>query len=189
MTMNNIIRTKCIVAGDSTVGKSAIVQSFLTEGSQFPKNYNMTLGVDIQTRLINVPDTSYSVELYLYDFSGKEFYRDLVLKMSSQPSLVFMVYDATSESSFKKVVDIYTQIKEETKMSSLKGVLFANKTDLTTRRLVSPKAGRDLSQSLGLVYFEGSAKDHAGVDEPFFYLVNEWFKMYTDKTQSFKLLS
>lgn len=28
-------------AGDSTVGKSAIVQSFLTEGSQFPKNYNM----------------------------------------------------------------------------------------------------------------------------------------------------
>lgn len=148
------------------------------------------MGLDIQTRLINVPDTSYSVELYLYDFSGKEFYRDLVLKMvsiiikfilyfqgfcifikrkfcyavmkrrneknryctkytvyvmlyhdhlwislkkwidckrwhiilimicsdmcafqSSQPSLVFMVYDATSESSFKKVVDIYTQVR------------------------------------------------------------------------------
>lgn len=32
-------------------------------------------------------------------------------------------------------------------------------------------------------------KDQKGIDAPFFYLVNEWFKLYTDKTQAFKLLA
>ncbi|KAK7063084.1 hypothetical protein SK128_005127 [Halocaridina rubra] len=40
-----------------------------------------TLGLDIETKMINVPDTNYSVELYLYDCSGKDFYRGLVVKL------------------------------------------------------------------------------------------------------------
>ncbi|KAG7160694.1 Intraflagellar transport protein 27-like [Homarus americanus] len=119
--MSNIIRAKCLVIGDSTAGKTSLVQKFISEGNQFPKNYNM--------------------------------------------------------------------IKSHAKGEDLKGVLFANKADLTTRRLISPKAGRELAQKLGLVYFEGSAKDHSGVEDPFFFLVNEWFKIYTDKTQALKLLA
>lgn len=40
-----------------------------------------TQGVEILTKMINVPDTKSSVELYLFDCSGKEFYRGLVTKM------------------------------------------------------------------------------------------------------------
>ncbi|XP_042236749.1 intraflagellar transport protein 27 homolog [Homarus americanus] len=187
--MSNIIRAKCLVIGDSTAGKTSLVQKFISEGNQFPKNYNMTLGLDIVTKMINVPDTNSSVELYLYDCSGKEFYRNFILRVSSQPSLLMLVYDVTSENSFNCLMDLYEQIKSHAKGEDLKGVLFANKADLTTRRLISPKAGRELAQKLGLVYFEGSAKDHSGVEDPFFFLVNEWFKIYTDKTQALKLLA
>lgn len=39
----------------------------------------------------------------------------------------------------------------------LAGLLFANKTDLTCRRLVSTEAGSQLAAKLGLHYIEGSA--------------------------------
>lgn len=51
----------------------------------------------------------------------------------------------------------HLQAKAESQGETVKGVLFANKTDLPARRVVSPKMGRDVAQRLGLLYFEGSA--------------------------------
>ena len=49
------------------------------------------------------------------------------------------------------------------------GVLIANKTDLDDRRRrVSPKLGHELATQLGLVYFEGSAKDFQGTIKQYF---------------------
>ena len=70
-----------------------------------------------------------------------------------------------------------TNKKEEKK---LVGVLLANKTDLTERRMVSPKVGSELAGQLGLMYFECSAKDYTGVEDPFYYLANEYHKMHED---------
>ena len=64
----------------------------------------------------------------------------------------------------------------------LTGVLVANKTDLVERRVVPPKMGSELAQQLGLMYFECSCKDYSGVEEPFFYLANEFHKTYSEKT-------
>uniref|UniRef100_A0A6A7G9U0 Intraflagellar transport protein 27 homolog n=1 Tax=Hirondellea gigas TaxID=1518452 RepID=A0A6A7G9U0_9CRUS len=160
MERNSIVRAKCIIMGEAGAGKTSLVQAFV-QAAQIPKNYNMTQGVDIQTKKIKVPDTSTTIELFLYDCAGKAYYRDLVLKM----------------------------IKNASGVRNVKGVLYGNKTELVNRRVVSPKAGHDLAQTLGLVYFEGSAKDNKDVEEPFYYMVNEWFKTYTDKTQSIKMVT
>ena len=59
------------------------------------------------------------------------------------------------------------------------GVLIANKTDLDDRRRrVSPKLGHELATQLGLVYFEGSAKDFQGILKRIFYLVASYHKGY-----------
>ena len=63
----------------------------------------------------------------------------------------------------------------------LTGVLLANKTDLKERRVVSPKVGSELAQQLGLMYFECSCKDYVGVEDPFYYLANEYHKVYEEK--------
>ena len=60
------------------------------------------------------------------------------------------------------------------------GVLIASKTELDeTRRRVSPKMGHETANNLGMTYFECSAKEHQGVDEPFYFLANEWHKQNT----------
>ena len=42
--------------------------------------------------------------------------------------------------------------------------LISCQADLGDRRVVSPKAGAELAASLGLQYFESSAKDQTGVE-------------------------
>ena len=52
-----ILRAKLVVVGDSTVGKSALIQSFHSDGSHFTKNYNMTTGVELCVKMVNIPDS------------------------------------------------------------------------------------------------------------------------------------
>lgn len=46
--MSNLLRTKCVIVGNCTVGKTALTQTFLSDGRQFPKNYNM-----VRSKFIN----------------------------------------------------------------------------------------------------------------------------------------
>lgn len=72
--------------------------------------------------------------------------------------------------------------KSENNNAKLTGVLIANKIDLEDRRIISPKLGSDLANQLGLMYFECSAKEFKDVENPFYFIANEWHKMYTEST-------
>jgi transport family protein 27 len=37
-----LLRCKVLVVGDASVGKTALIQSYLSNGANFPKNYVMT---------------------------------------------------------------------------------------------------------------------------------------------------
>ena len=123
--------------GDCTVGKTSIVQQFINSGTCFPKNYSMTLGGDVQSRTINIPDTSDAVELVMIDCSGRSVYNDMMGRLWEGCSLVVVVYDVT---------------REETQ--------------------------------LALQYFQCNAKDNAGVEEPFFYLANEYHKLFSEQANT-----
>ncbi|XP_067005595.1 intraflagellar transport protein 27 homolog [Anabrus simplex] len=189
--MSNILRSKCAVVGDCTVGKSALIQMFLSDGRNFLKNYNMTCGVELNIKSITIPDTSATVELFLYDSSGRDLYLESLPKYWNEPNMVFAVYDVTSEASFNSVNRWVSMVRDYVPIrgaSSAPGVLFANKIDLLERRSVSPKAGAALAEKLGLHYFEGSAKEYSGVEEPFFLLSYEWHKLLTEKRKQFNLI-
>ena len=63
-------RGKCIICGDSTVGKSALTQVFCSDGTQYPKSYSMTTGVDMSVKNVNIPESPDVVEMFLYDSAG-----------------------------------------------------------------------------------------------------------------------
>ena len=48
MATASVLRTKLVVVGDWSVGKTAVVQQFLNAGTAFPKNYSMTLGGEVK---------------------------------------------------------------------------------------------------------------------------------------------
>ena len=179
--MSNVLRAKLVVIGDCTVGKTSIVQQFINSGTCFPKNYSMTLGGDVQSRTINIPDTSDAVELVMIDCSGRSVYNDMMGRLWEGCSLVVVVYDVTREETLATARSWLDQLKQTAGLKTVTGVLLGNKTDLTERRLVPAKVGLDTATQLALQYFQCNAKDNAGVEEPFFYLANEYHKLFSKK--------
>lgn len=186
--MPNLLRAKCVVVGDTTSGKSSLCQVFHSDNSFFPKNYTMTTGVELLVKQVNIPDTKDSVELYIYDSAGKDLFSDLVCKFWDHPSLVVVVFDCTNEASLDNCEKWLQRVKQQSPDVTIPGVLIAHKTDLDQRRIVSPKMGMDFAASHGLKYFECSAKEMQGVDAPFYYLANEFHKLYQERVEAFKSL-
>ncbi|XP_071107922.1 intraflagellar transport protein 27 homolog [Haliotis cracherodii] len=187
--MPTILRAKCIVVGESGVGKSSICQVFHSDGSSFPKTYSMNAGVELLVKSVNIPDSHDSVEIFMFDSAGKEIFSEAVKKFWQNPSMVMVVYDVTSETSFSSCEKWLQRVRSQFPDVELPGVLIANKVDLDQRRVVSPKAGKDLATSHQLEYFECSSKEIQNVDTPFFYLAAEYHKLYEERVQLFQSIA
>ncbi|CAG0878871.1 unnamed protein product [Darwinula stevensoni] len=185
MVRHNTIRAKCPVVGDPSVGKSTLIQMF-TRTVDFPLAYNMTHAVEVSSKAVHIPETEDRVELFFLDCSGRAFYAPFRYKLIHDPSVVCVVFDVTNEESFRNASKWLEEVKQKGGDELLPGVLVGTKIDLTDLRVISPMAGKDVANSLGLTYFECSAKERKDLELPFFYLANEWHRIYMEKTDGFR---
>lgn len=78
-----------------------------------------------------------------------------------QPDLLLLLCDVTAPGSLEAVTAWHKVAQSAEwaggRAAPLAGLLFANKTDLTKRRLVSSDSASQLATKLGLHYMEGSA--------------------------------
>ncbi|XP_048971772.1 intraflagellar transport protein 27 homolog isoform X2 [Canis lupus baileyi] len=140
------LAAKCILAGDSAVGKTALAQIFRSDGAHFQKNYTLTTGVDLVVKTVPVPDTGDSVW--------------------ESPNVLCLVYDVTNEQSFANCGKWLEKARSQMPGASLPGVLVGNKTDLASRRAVDSAQARSWALGQGLECFETSVAivDDAAVD-------------------------
>ncbi|XP_067165457.1 intraflagellar transport protein 27 homolog isoform X2 [Apteryx mantelli] len=94
------LAAKCLLAGDPAVGKSALAQMFRNDGAHFQKNYTLTMGTELLVKAVSVPETSDSVELFIFDSAGKDLFSEMLEKLWEQPNVLCLVYDVTNEQSF-----------------------------------------------------------------------------------------
>ncbi|XP_033737151.1 intraflagellar transport protein 27 homolog [Pecten maximus] len=183
------LRAKCIIVGDTTVGKSSLCQMFHSDGSHFAKNYTMTAGVELLVKSVNIPETRDSVELFLYDSAGKEIFSEHVQKYWDHPGVIIVVFDVTNETSFSSCAKWLERVRSQKPDVHMPGVLIGNKIDLEQRQVISPKAATHFAESNGLKYFECSSKEFQNVEAPFYYIANEFYKIYQERIEHFKTLS
>jgi intraflagellar transport protein 27 len=74
------IKKKVVVVGDPGVGKSAMVQTYCSDGQQLSKDYVITLVADISSKIIEKDDET-DIELFFFDVSGREMLRSAVQTM------------------------------------------------------------------------------------------------------------
>ena len=86
------MRCKVLLLGETTVGKTSICQTFCSNGTEFPKNYLMTICCDLQVKVVQIPDTSVSVELFIYDCSGQDIFREQLAQILDGTCAVIYVY-------------------------------------------------------------------------------------------------
>uniref|UniRef100_A0A8D2DCA7 Intraflagellar transport protein 27 homolog n=1 Tax=Sciurus vulgaris TaxID=55149 RepID=A0A8D2DCA7_SCIVU len=181
------LAAKCILAGDPTVGKTALAHIFRSDGAHF-QNYTLTAGVDLVVKTVPIPDTSDSVELFIFDSAGKELFSEMLDKLWESPNVLCLVYDVTSEQSFSSCGKWLEKARAQAPGSTLPGVLVGNKTDLAGRRTVDSAQARAWALSQGLECFETSAKELENYEAPFHFLAKQFHQLYQERVETFHTL-
>jgi len=95
------------VVGDSRVGKTSLCQQLVSDGTNFPKNYLMTLCMDAHVKSVNIPETNDQVELYLADCSGRDIYAEMLEeKCLAGSAMIVAVYDVCRDESISVVAKV-----------------------------------------------------------------------------------
>ena len=156
--------------GDSTVGKTAICNSFM--GVEFSNDNLMTVGQEkLETKF--VLDNGKEIKLSIWDTAGQERFKATSFVTLKAAQGVIVVFDVTNRATFQHVDQWLSTIKEELPDPNL--FLFGNKVDIEERDVTEEEA-RSYAKKMNLKYFETSAKLNKGIDEGFEYIINESYK-------------
>jgi small GTP-binding protein len=167
--MNYDEKCQLLVIGDSTVGKTSILQRYVDQ--KFQLSHLATVGIDYFTKDERINNKIIRVKIW--DTAGQERYKSLTNAFFRNAQGIILVYDVTNPDTFDNlkywIESIGTNLGETS--SSIKRIIIGNKTDLT--REISRDDAEIFAKNNGIDYFEASAKMNTGVNEAVQYLVQQ----------------
>ncbi|CAK4861893.1 hypothetical protein Ae201684P_010297 [Aphanomyces euteiches] len=179
-----VLRCKVVVVGDGAVGKTALLQSFKSNGHDYPKNYIMTSNAELFVKPIPIPESNVIVELYLFDCPGQSIFnqREFGSVHFEGASMIMLVFDVNSKESFKSCTKWYQDVCNPAPNHQLPGVLVGNKVDLKegNREAITAREAEDFAEQNNLKYFECSARIGTAVDAPFVHMAHAFKKKYEE---------
>ena len=153
---------KFIIIGNQCVGKTNIVHRFAK--GEFSDQYSITLGLDYISQNIKIGDKIFLLQLW--DTAGSERFRSVTKGYFNNSACAIIVYDVTSESSFKATRDWIEECKKYTN-ENIHMVLVGNKIDLNEQRKITMEEGKNFADENGMAFFEASALTGQNIEEIF----------------------
>lgn len=155
---------KCVVLGDSAVGKSCLVVRFVRD--EFYEHEEPTIGAAFLTQTVQNPETKSLVKFEIWDTAGQERYRSLAPMYYRGAAAAVVVYDITKKDSYNGA---RSWIKELQKRgdSNVVIALAGNKCDMESRRKVESEEAVKYATDNEIIFMETSAKDNTNIRELF----------------------
>ena len=157
-----------MIIGESLVGKTALITRYTN--NSFSGTYLTIVGIDFQTKLLNINDKTIKVELW--DTAGQERFRNIAKNYFQSSDGFLIVYDITSKSSFEKLSFWNEQVNLNAPENT-KYIIVGNKKDLEEKREVKIEEGENFAKENKVKFYETSAKDGSNVNEVFELLAKE----------------
>ena len=162
------IKYKMIIFGAQGVGKTSLVQRFVSD--KFEANYDSTLGHNVYEKLINLD--KFKISLIIFDFGGQEQFKGLRKKMSEGADTAFLVYDVSDKKTFDELSEWRFELFDVA--DDIPFIIVGNKIDLVEERRVMKEDAENLSKKFGAIsYLETSAKTGEFVNDAFTILTRE----------------
>ncbi|KAK4272819.1 hypothetical protein QN277_021322 [Acacia crassicarpa] len=154
---------KILLIGDSGVGKSSLLVSFISNSSE---DLAPTIGVDFKIKHLTVGGKK--LKLTIWDTAGQERFRTLTSSYYRGAQGIILVYDVTRRDTFTNLSEIWSKEVElySTNQNCVK-MLVGNKVDRDSERVVSREEGLALAKELGSLFLECSAKTRENVEKCF----------------------
>ena len=155
----NVARHKIIFVGDAGVGKTTIISRIMD--NPFSEAYEPSIGVDFMSK--NILFRGQNIKLQMWDTAGQEKYKGLIPSYVRNSSIVFVIFDVSTKTSFDNIPNWINFIRtiENTTL-----VLCGNKIDL--EREVETKEGEEIASQEGIKFFECSAKTNDNIKNMFY---------------------
>ena len=103
---NTIGKFKVVFLGDSSVGKTSLINRFLHDS--FDGVYRATIGLDFMTKKVQREDQK-NVKFQIWDTAGQERFRSLIPSYVHKSSVAVIVYDITNAETFSQGIDNFQQ--------------------------------------------------------------------------------
>ena len=153
---------KIVLLGDSGVGKTSIVNYFVTGGN--PGMTKPTVGAAFVNKPMVLDGQSF--DLLIWDTSGQEIYRGLAPMYYRNANIAFIVYDITKTKSFESV-DYWVGELQKNLDESVVVLVIGNKCDLDSDRQVDSATAQSWADSHHAMFIETSAQTGIQIDRAF----------------------
>ncbi|EAY02466.1 small GTP-binding protein, putative [Trichomonas vaginalis G3] len=164
---------KVVIMGDSSVGKTSIVQRFNQE--TFDYSMDTTIGASFLTKIVET-DLG-QVNLNVWDTAGQERYRSLIPTYARGAHAAIICYDTTIMVTFEAVP---SWIEELHKFCTEEVPIYivGNKSDL--KSVVSEEQAHSLADQYHAKYALTSAKTGVGITDLFKIIATDLAKTKVD---------
>ncbi|CAM1297529.1 RAB39B (predicted) [Pycnogonum litorale] len=163
---------RCVIVGDTTVGKSSLLQTFVF--GEYPGPLDPTVGVDFYAACVKVTNNN-NVKLQLWDTAGQERFKTISHTYYRNAVGALLVFDVTSRSSFEHVTDWMFEARRQIHPSSAIYQLVGCKTDLEHLREVPAIEAERFANYFGMNYIEASSINGRNVELVFHRLARDIF--------------
>ncbi|OMJ93915.1 hypothetical protein SteCoe_2964 [Stentor coeruleus] len=152
---------KCIVIGDSFIGKSSIIKHLCD--NIFPNEYFPTFESNFYIKKIKI--NNLTVKLQMYDTSGHERFQTLALPIFKEPDCIIIVYSSCNRKSFDNIINWLENI-DKYSSKNCQVILLENEFDMCLRQ-VQENEGQRLAKKFSIPLFRLNAKNSSQIQSSF----------------------
>ena len=181
---NTPIPCKIIFLGESGVGKTSIINYYMTKNKGDPEN---TVAATSFNK--NVIIDGLEINLELWDTAGQEKFRSITSLFYKDAMVCILVYDITIKESFDQLKTYwYNSVKEKGMKDALLAIV-GNKSDLVEQEEVNQKDAQSFSESIDAVFKVVSAKEGIGIENLFDKILEKFKESKFMEELAYKYLS
>jgi Ras-related protein Rab-2A len=161
-------RVTIVVGGNSTVGKSQLVYSFVA--NIFKPRNRVAKEAECEWKLLEIDGRF--VDVTIWDCPGHETYRPEVPSHCRRAAGAVVVYDVMDRASFQSVPD-WMELFRNAARPNVMFLLLGNRCDYEGMWAVSKEEGEKFAKANNALFMETSARDGTNVHEAFSRLVTK----------------
>ena len=189
--MSEKIVLKCVLLGESGVGKSSLINRFIS--GNFNKDSLPTIVGGFSKKEIFYEEENTKIVYEIWDTAGQEKYRSINKIFYQDAYINILVYDITKKNTFKAIKDYWIEEIKENGPRDAIIIIAGNKSDLYEHEAVDEDEVRKYCKNIDAIYQLTSAQTGEGVNELFnkigkellFPRNLEQFKKFNEKKKEF----
>jgi small GTP-binding protein len=166
------IQVKIIILGNTNVGKSCILNRYLT--GVFSESQDNTIGAKFMTKRLVVQGKT--LKYNIWDTAGQERYQSFSKMYCRDARAVILVYDLTEPSSLPGMINWYKMMSEDTLPDDCLLFIVGNKCDTGKFDQELEASVQDFASGLRADHFLISAKTGEGIEEIFMQIAVKYLK-------------